>query len=102
MNVVKEMGGPVPIATACEALGLSRATLYRHARPSAPPRVTERAPNPRRLGEEERAAILDVFHSAEFVDQAVPEVYATLLSRGVYLASIRTMYRVLSELGETQ
>jgi len=102
MSVVKEMAGPVPIATACKALGVSRATLYRDARPSAPPRVTERAPSPRRLGEDERAAILDVFHSAEFVDQAVPEVYATLLSRGIYLASIRTMYRVLSELGETQ
>jgi len=102
MDLVEEMAGPVPITTACETLGVSRATLYRNARPPVPPRVTARAPSPRRLGDDERTAILDVFHSAEFVDQAVPEVYATLLSRGVYLASIRTMYRVLSELGETQ
>jgi len=30
------------------------------------------------------------------------EVYAKLLSRGVYLASIRTIYRVLAELGEAK
>jgi transposase InsO family protein len=30
------------------------------------------------------------------------EVYAKLLSRGVYLASIRTIYRVLAELGESK
>jgi putative transposase len=30
------------------------------------------------------------------------EVYATLLSRGIYLASIRTMYRLLAAQGETQ
>jgi len=102
MDLVEEMTGPVPITTACEALGVSRATLYRNTRPPAPPRVTERAPSPRRLGDDERTAILDVFHSAEFVDQSVMEVYATLLSRGVYLASMRTMYRVLAALGETQ
>jgi putative transposase len=30
------------------------------------------------------------------------EVYGTLLSRGIYLASIRTIYRVLAALGETK
>jgi transposase InsO family protein len=30
------------------------------------------------------------------------EVFAKLLSRGVYLASIRTIYRVLAELGEAK
>ena len=42
-----------------------------------------------------------MLHSDEFVDQPPPEVYATLLSRGVYLASIRTMYRVLAASGES-
>ena len=40
-------------------------------------------------------------HTPEFVDQPPMEVFAKLLSRGVYLASIRTIYRVLAELGET-
>ncbi|WP_159396582.1 hypothetical protein [Sorangium cellulosum] len=45
--------------------------------------------------------MLDVLHSDEFVDQPPPEVYATLLPRGVDLASIRTMYRLLAVSGES-
>jgi putative transposase len=104
MDLVEDLADPiVPIATACQALGVSRATLYRCTRP-APPRslLAQRAPSPRRVTDAERAAILDTFHSAQFVDQSVVEVYATLLSRGVYLASIRTMYRVLAAQGETK
>jgi putative transposase len=103
MVLVEERADPaVPIATACSALGLSRATLYRDRQPPRPSRIVERAPSPRRISEAERDAILDAFHSTEFVDQSVMEVYGALLSRGVYLASIRTMYRVLAERGETQ
>ena len=104
MDLVEDLADPiVPIATACQALGVSRATLYRCTRP-APPRclVAQRAPSPRRVSDAERAKILDTFHSAEFGDQSVIEVYATLLSRGVYLASIRTMYRVLAAKGENK
>ena len=84
----------VPIVRACAALGISRATLYRQTQPAKPPSVRARGPSPRRLDDLERQALLDMLHSDEFVDQPPPEVYATLLSRGVYLASIRTMYRV--------
>lgn len=35
-------------------------------------------------------------------DQPVPEVYSALLSRGIYLASLRTMYRGLAETRETR
>lgn len=104
MDLVEDLSDPVvPIAVACQALGVSRATLYRSTRPAPPPRyLSQRAPSPRRISEFERVKILDVFHSVEFADQSVMEVYATLLSRGVYLASIRTMYRVLAARGETQ
>jgi putative transposase len=63
--------------------------------------VRQRASNPRRLDEVERQRIIDTMHLPEFADQPPTEVYATLLGRGVYLASIRTMYRVLAEAGET-
>ena len=93
----------VPIATACEALSLSRATLYRRRQPNAEPKpVRVRAPSPRRLDDAEREHILDTLHRPEFVDQPPTEVYATLLGRGIYLASIRTMYRLLAEAGETR
>jgi len=96
MDVVEELDDPqVSIVSACAALGVSRATVYRNTQAPTPPSWHERPPNPRRLGEVERAAVLDVLHSAEFVDQPPFEVYATLLSRGVFLASIRTDRRQL-------
>jgi putative transposase len=103
MDLVEDLSDPgVPIAIACAALGVSRATLYRSTRPTPPRSMSQRAPSPRRVSDGERAAIIDALHSAEFADQSVMEVYATLLGRGIYLASIRTMYRVLAERGETQ
>ena len=102
MDVVEELDDPqIPIAQACAALGISRATLYRQTQPTKPVSVPVRGPSPRRLSDLERQALLDVLHSDEFVDQPPPEVYATLLSRGVYHASIRTMYRVLAASGES-
>jgi transposase InsO family protein len=103
MDLIEELDDPVvPILRACEAVGVSRATVYRNTLPSSPPVSYSRAPSPRRLSDEERGAVMDVLHSPEFVDQPPHEVYATLLSRGVYLASVRTMYRLLAERGETQ
>lgn len=91
----------VAVTRACDALGLSRATLYRAVSPKArtpgPPR---RGVSNRRLSDAERAAVLDVLHSEEFADQPPAEVFAALLSRGEYVASIRTMYRLLAERGE--
>ncbi len=77
-----------------EALGLSRATFYRHrhGRPKDLPRPTPS----RALSEEENERVLSVLHSEEFIDAAPAEVVATLSSRGQYLCSTRTMYRVLA------
>ncbi len=103
MRLVEEREAEVPVDAACTVLNVSRASLYRSRRPAPPSAVVRvRAPSPRRLPEAERQAILEVLHHPEFVDQPPTEVYATLLSRGTYLSSIRTMYRVLAEAGETQ
>jgi putative transposase len=102
MRLVEERDPVVPVDGACLALNLSRASLYRSRRPAPPPVTRERAPSPRRLPDAERAALLDMFHQPEFADQPPQEVFATLLSRGIYLASIRTMYRVLAEAGEAK
>lgn len=100
MCLVEARDPVVPVDAACLALNVSRASLYR-ARSPAPLAVTrERAPSPRRLPDAERQAILDVFHEPAFADQPPQEVFAALLSRGVYVASLRTMYRVLAEAGE--
>jgi len=92
----------VPLRAACDALDVSRASLYRARSPrAASQNVRQRAPNPRRLDEVERQHLLDTMHLPEFADQPPTEVYASLLGRGIYLASIRTMYRVLAAAGET-
>jgi len=91
-------------ASACAALGLARASVYRaRARRLRPPpsRSVKRAP-PRTLGPEERSRVLDVLRTPRFADQAPAEIYATLLDEGVYLCSIRTMYRILAENGEVR
>lgn len=103
MALVEQREAYVPVFVACQALGLSRATLYRARRPAPPPAPSKPRPSPpRRLSDEERQRILDVLHSPEFADQPPAEVYATLLERGEYIASIRTMYRVLAEAGEVR
>lgn len=103
MDLVEDLADPrVSVVAACAALGVSRATLYRATCPAAPPTPRQPAPSPRRLGDDERQAMVDVMHSPEFADQPPMEVFARLLSRGIYLASIRTFYRVLAELGESK
>ncbi len=103
MDLVEDINSSlIPITQACNALGISRATMYRRTTPPNPPSYSVRPPNPRRLGENERQTILDVLHSEQFVDQPPPEIYAALLSQGVYMASIRTMYRLLAQQGESR
>ena len=101
MAIVEERDQGVPLRTACDALNVSRASLYRSRRPrSAPKPERPRPPSPRRLDDAERQRLLDTLHLPEFADQPPTEVYAALLGRGIYLASLRTMYRVLAEAGE--
>lgn len=98
MTVLEERPAHVPLALACEAIGLSRATAYRARRPPSGARTTRpRRESARRIPQAERDVIFGVLISDEHADQPPHEVYAALLSRGTYLASPRTFYRVLSE-----
>ena len=144
MASVAEVAPVVGVLGACEALGVARASYYRHARrrhepvaPLSPPSprnegaagerseltgpgptsegtapapaaaVTSAVPpptrgHPRALSVTEQAAVLEVLHSPRFQDAAPATVYATLLDEEVYLASERTMYRLLAAEGETR
>jgi putative transposase len=44
--------------------------------------------------------VLDELHCEEFIDRSPAEVHATLLDRGVHHCSVRTMYRILEQVGE--
>ncbi len=92
------------IAAACAALGLSRASLYRRQafRRQPPPPMRQRPTPMRALAAKERETILDLLREPRFVDLAPAEVYASLLDEGVYLCSIRTMYRILAEHDEVR
>ena len=87
---------------ACRALGAAPATIYRRRRPPAPRPPRPRAPSPRALSEPEREAVLAELHSERFVDSAPAQVWATLLDEGRYLASERTMYRLLAGRARTR
>jgi putative transposase len=91
----------VGIATACEALGASRASFYRQQQPgSIEPKLRPRPP--RSLSQAEQQKVLEVLHRERFVDQSPAEVYATLLDEGIYLCSLRTMYRILAQHDEVR
>ena len=94
MEATVELAESVGIAPACEALAVSRSTLYRHSNP----RHTVDPVRPRshrRLSEAERQEVLNVLHSDRFADKSPAQVYAILLDEGIYYCSIRTMYRIL-------
>ncbi len=95
-HAVTQMEPLAGTAPACRALGASRASLYRRRTPPEPrPPRPRRAPS-RALSDAEREAVLCELHSERFVDCSPAAVWATLLDEGRYLASERTMYRLLA------
>jgi putative transposase len=94
MQAVAQLAPQVGIAAACEVLGVSRASFYRQQQPiSIEPKPRSRPT--RSLSQAEQQKVLEVLHSERFVDQSPAEVYATLLDEGIYLCSLRTLYRIL-------
>jgi putative transposase len=101
MGAINQVAPDLEPVHACRALGIARATWYRRRRPPARTVRRARPRPPRALSDAERQQVRDVLHSPRFVDVAPAEVVATLLDEGVYLASERTMYRLLAEHGQT-
>jgi putative transposase len=80
--------------------GLVRLTPVDPATPV--PAAALAAVHPRALSSAEQQAVLELLHSPRFRDAAPAAVYATLLDEGAYLASERTMYRLLAAAGESR
>jgi putative transposase len=103
MSAVRSLGPDVGISEACEALGVSRATFYRHRGQEATTSPAKpRPPSHRALSSEERERVLSVLNTTEFVDKSPAAVWAQLLDRETYLCSPRTMYRILSAAEEVR
>jgi len=110
MDGVLALAPTVGIQSACDSLGVVRASFYRQrpvlgpcTRPVEPePPATPRPTPPRALSDFERARVLDVLHEERFQDCAPAAVQATLLDEGQFLCSTRTMYRILQQAGESR
>ena len=87
----------VPVTRASEALGLARSTYYRAQQPTQETEPTVRPPSPRALSDEERATVLALLNSDQFMDESPYQVYAALLDAQQYYCSVSTMYRILAE-----
>jgi putative transposase len=101
MTAVLHLAPELGVKAMCAALGVDRATYYRHRAPFHGPKPRRPSP-PRRLDDDERQTLLDTLHEPRFVDLAPAEVFATLLDEGRYLGSVRTMHRVLAENAEVR
>ena len=106
MGALNALAPAIGLAPACAALRINRSRIYRQdARRRVlishrPPALRPRAPLA--LSAPERQALLDVLYSERFADCAPCTVYARLLDEGVYLASVRTMYRLLAGEGQSR
>lgn len=101
ISAANTLAEQVGAAAACRALRLPRSALYRDraARnvcvlPLAAITTPRRRP-PLALSELERRVVLDVLNSPRFANYAPAAIHAQLLDEGRYIASVRTMYRLL-------
>ena len=108
MDAVSQLAPIVGIESACDVLGLARASFYRQrARlgpmlATRPQELTVRAAPARALSADERQAVRAVLNSERFQDCSPATIQATLLDEGQYLCSTRTMYRVLEADGASR
>ena len=110
MDAVTHLAPTVGVLAACDFLGVARASFYRQrpvlgppASPALEPALpVERSAPARSLSPVERASVLTVLHEERFQDRSPAAVQATLLDEDQYLCSIRTMYRILEQEGESR
>lgn len=103
MDAANSLSDQVGVAAACRALRLPRSAFYRDRAaqrvcvlPSPITAEPARRP-PLALSELERRVVLDVLNSARFANCAPAAIHAQLLDEGRYVASVRTMYRLLQD-----
>jgi putative transposase len=103
MAAVAELAPTVGVRSACDTLGMARASYYRQQRVALSPAVAAARPaSVRALSLGERETVLACLHQERFQDRSPAAVYATLLDEGRYHCSIRTMYRLLEQQGESR
>jgi len=99
---IEDLAAATSTARACWLLGRARATHHRRQQPPVLGPPAPRPTPPNALSEPERHQVLTVLRSPEYCDLAPAQVWAKLLDDGIYLCSIRTMYRLLAIAGENR
>lgn len=110
LNAAQELGQQIGISAACQALEVSRATLYRRRNNDKCEKEAAEADSAdnqnsnantqilvRALSLSERHEVLEQLNSERFCDHSPYQVYSKLLDEGRYLCSVRTMYRILTD-----
>jgi len=101
MDGVTVLAPGIGLARACRVMNVDRSAVYRvraaARRLIAPLRaVITRCRPPLAFSDAERQRVLDTLNSERFAECSPRQTYASLLDEGVYLASVRTMYRLLA------
>jgi len=100
MDGVNLLSPDVGVARACRAMDIDRSMVYRERagarRLTAPAPKQARPRPPLAFSVAEQQRVLDMLNSERFADSSPRQTYATLLDEGVYMGSVRTMYRLLS------
>jgi putative transposase len=101
MNGVTLLAADVGVARACTVMHLHRSAVYRARTRArrlqvAPLLAIARARPPLAFSDAEQQRVLDTLNSERFADCSPGQTYATLLDEGIYLGSVRTMYRLLA------
>ena len=108
MDAVLQLSSTIGIESACDVLGVARASFYRQRpllgpAPSIQLATPAARPSPARaLNSDERESVRALLNSKRFQDCAPAAIHAALLDEGQYLCSARTMYRILEEDGATR
>lgn len=102
MIAAQGLASKTDVLTACNALGVPRASYYRWQSQTDKPALLNPRRHPLSLTDLEKQAVLNALHSERFIDKSPGEIVPTLLDEGLYLCSERTMYRVLNENNEVK
>ena len=81
---------------------MSEATYYRHRNPKQFALRLRLPGSATALTEIEKAEVLGYLQCERFMDQSVRQIYSTLLSEGIVLCSVSTMYRLLRANGQVK
>lgn len=91
----------VGIVAACRIIDRSRATHHRYLNPAEPKPKKPRPTPSSALSTSERERVLTLMNSDAYAELPPAQIWARELDEGRYHCSVRTMYRILEQFGQS-